>query len=202
MKQLVLALAAVAFLAGCSNDTGKDKTASEVASVAFRSTEPPSITIFTMVNNRTGAGGHTAMMVNGSQRVIFDPAGSFREDRVMERGDVIFGITPGWLNAYKSAHARLSHHVVSQEIPVSAEQAERALRLVLANGSVAGAFCAQSTTAILAQIDGFEDIRRTFYPVNLMEQIATRPDVTTTRVYEDDDGKVLDAVSVAAALAE
>jgi hypothetical protein len=152
------------------------------------------LTIFTMVNNRTGRGGHTALMVNGSQRVIFDPAGSFRDSRVAERGDVIYGVTPGWLQAYKSAHARVTHHVVSQEIQVSAEQAELALSLVQGNGAVRGAFCAQATTGILTQIDGFEGIQRTFFPENLMEQVAALPDVTTTKLYEDDAGNVVDAV--------
>lgn len=150
-----------------------------------------------MVNNRTGSGGHTALMVSGSQRVIFDPAGSFRDERVVERGDVLYGITPGWLQAYKSAHARETFHVVSQTITVSPETAEKALRLVQANGPVAGAFCAQSTTAILAQLDGFESIQRTFFPVNVMEQFATLPGVTTTKLFENDAGDVIDAVRAA-----
>ncbi len=197
MKHLIGSLCCITVLAGCAAQDTSDDSAADIAAVAFRSTKPPSLTIFTMVNNRTGAGGHTALMVNASQRVIFDPAGSFRDPRVNERQDVIYGVTPGWLNAYRSAHARSSHHVVSQEIPVSAAQAEEALRLVQANGAVAGAFCAQSTTGILGQIDGFGSIKRTFYPVNLMEQIAQLPNVTTTKLYEDDDGNVVDAVRAA-----
>nr|WP_238936757.1 hypothetical protein [Sulfitobacter mediterraneus] len=147
-----------------------------------------------MVNNRTGSGGHTALMVNGSQRVIFDPAGSFRDPRVTERGDVLYGVTPGWLQAYKSAHARSTYHVVSQEFVVTPEQAEKALRLVQANGAVPGAFCANATTAILSQIEGFEGVKQTFYPVKLMEQIESFPGVRTTRLYENDEGDVIDAV--------
>nr|WP_238935797.1 hypothetical protein [Sulfitobacter mediterraneus] len=147
-----------------------------------------------MVNNRTGSGGHTALMVNGSQRVIFDPAGSFRDPRVTERGDVLYGVTPGWLQAYKSAHARSTYHVVSQEFVVTPEQAEKALRLVQANGAVPGAFCANATTGILSQIDGFEGVKQTFYPVKLMEQIESFPGVRTTRLYENDAGDVIDAV--------
>jgi len=201
MKLFIAGLCCAALLAGCSVDNSPDSSAAEVAQAAYRSSEQPSLTIFTMVNNRTGQGGHTALMVNGSQRVIFDPAGSFRDARVTERGDVLYGITPGWLNAYKSAHARVSHHVVSQEIPVTAAQAERALRLVQANGPVPGAFCAQSTTGILEQIEGFGGIKRTFYPVNLMEQVALLPNVRTNKLYENDSGDVIDAVQ-AAQLAE
>lgn len=197
MQRLIGCLLAAALIAGCSVDNSPDSPPERVAASAFRSSEPPSLTLFTMVNNRTGSGGHSALMVNGSERVIFDPAGSFRDPRLAERGDVLYGITPGWLQAYKSAHARAAFHVVSQEIPVTAAQAERALRLVRANGPVGGAFCAQATTGILAQIGGFEDISRTFFPVNLMEQIETLPNVTTTKLYENDSGDVIDAVRAA-----
>jgi hypothetical protein len=197
VKRLFAGLTALAVLAGCSVDNSPDSSVQAVAAAAYQSSEPPSLTVFTMVNNRTGNGGHTSLMVNGSQRVIFDPAGSFRDSRVVERGDVLYGITPGWLAAYKSAHARASFHVVSQEIPVTAAQAEQALRLVQANGSVPGAFCTSATTGLLKQVDGFNRIGSTFYPVRLMDDIATLPNVTTIKLYENDSGDVIDAVSAA-----
>ncbi|MEW9919716.1 hypothetical protein AB2B41_08880 [Marimonas sp. MJW-29] len=194
MRKLFAALVGVALIAGCSVDNSPDSPPQAVAAAAYRSSEPPSITVFTMVNNRTGAGGHSSLMINGSQRVIFDPAGSFRLSPVIERGDVLYGITPGWLQAYKSAHARATFHVVSQEIPVTAEQAEIALRLVQKNGPVPGAFCTNATTGVLQNVPGFENIKSTFYPVKLMEQIAERPDVKTTKLFEDDEGHIIDAV--------
>lgn len=197
MKSIVFGLAAMALLVGCTNDTTGDATIEEVNAAAFRASGPKAITIFTMINNRTGSGGHTAMLVNGSQQVIFDPAGSFRDPRVTERGDVLYGMTPGWVQAYKSAHARSTHHVVSQEIRVTADQAEQALRLVQANGTVPAAFCASATTEILGQVDGFENVNKTFYPEKLMEQIAGMPGVKTTRYYENDAGDVVDAVKIA-----
>ncbi|MEM6940298.1 MAG: hypothetical protein AAF943_04850 [Pseudomonadota bacterium] len=197
MKHLIACLVCGATLVGCAQQSATDVALAEVQAVAFRSAEPPSITVFTMINNRTGRGGHSALMVNASQRVIFDPAGSFRNEQMVERGDVIYGITPGWLQAYKSAHARQTHHVVSQKVVLSPEQAEKALRLVQSNGAVAGAFCAQATTAILQQIQGFEGIDRTFFPENLMGQMAARPDVVTSRLYEDDAGRPIDAARAA-----
>ena len=82
-----MALACVGLLAACANDTGIDNTPAEVAAAAYVAPGPRSITLMTMINNRTGSGGHTALLVNGSQQVIFDPAGSFRDPRVIERGD-------------------------------------------------------------------------------------------------------------------
>lgn len=192
LKSTIFGIAAVLFLAGCAAESGGDDTVERIANAAYDA-PGTSITLFTMVNNRSGSGGHTSLLVNGSQQVIFDPAGSFRDPRVAERADVLYGMTPGWVQAYKSAHARETHHVVSQQLTVTPEQAETLLRLVQSNGAVPGAYCANATSGLLAQVDGFSGIKRTFYPVNLMEQIALLPNVKTTKHYEDDSGTVVDA---------
>lgn len=195
MKRIFAGLAIATILAGCANDTGVDSTPEEVAQAVYRA-PGTTLTLITVVNNRTGAGGHTGLLVNASQQVIFDPAGSFRDERVVERGDVLYAMSPKWVRAYQSAHARAAYHVMTQEITVTPEQAERALQLVRSNGAVPGAFCANSTSAILAQIDGFESIKSTFYPVKLAEQFAQLPGVRTQRYYEDDGGNVVDATAV------
>jgi len=198
VKRIFLVLTAVGFLTACGTaGPNTDSPPEAVAAAAFREAGPKNLTVLTMVNNRSGSGGHTALLVKGSQTVIFDPAGSFRDPRVTERDDVLYGMSPKWVRAYKSAHARSTYHVVSQEITVTAAQAEQALQLVRSNGAVPGAYCANSTSHLLSQIDGFGDVQRTFFPVNLMEQIATRSDVRTTRLYEDDDGNRIDAARAA-----
>ncbi|WP_152466912.1 hypothetical protein [Sulfitobacter sp. THAF37] len=199
---MLTGLVVAALLAGCAVDTSPDASPDAVAAAAFRAPGPKKISVITVINNRTGKGGHTALLVNGSQQVIFDPAGSFREERVVERGDVIYGMTPGWLQAYKSAHARSTFHVVTQEMVVTPEQAETALRLVQSNGAVPGAYCANATTSLLRKVPGFGDIDVTFYPEKLMQQIAKRPGVTTTRYYEDDDGNVTDALAAGVIVAQ
>jgi hypothetical protein len=136
-------------------------------------------------------------MVSGSQQVIFDPAGSFKHASIPERGDVLYGMSPVWVQAYKSAHARSEFHVVSQEIQVTPAQAERALQVVQSYGAVPSAFCSNSTSNILRQVPGFEDIKVTFFPIKFMEQIETIPGVTTERYYEDDAGDVTDGIAAA-----
>lgn len=202
MKRLLTGLVVAALLAGCAADNSPDSPPEAVAAAAFAAPGPKKITVFTMINNRTGKGGHTALLVNGSQQVIFDPAGSFRDERVVERGDVLYGMTPGWIQSYKSAHARATFHVVSQELIVTPEQAETALRLVQANGAVPAAYCANATTSLLRQVPGFGDIETTFYPEKFMQQIARRPGVATTRYFEDDDGNVTDAIQAGVAVAQ
>lgn len=192
-----VALACVAFLGACANDTGIDNTAAEVAAAAYVAPGPKSLTLITVVNNRSGSGGHTALLVNGSQRVIFDPAGSFRDPRVIERGDVLYGMSDKWVQAYLSAHARSTYHVVSQTIPVTDAQAEQALKLAMENGQVPGAYCANATSSLLSKVAGFDGISTTFYPVKLLEQFAELPNVTTTKYYENDAGDVIDAIQAA-----
>lgn len=193
----VLLLVFLTVLSGCAISAALEATPEEIASNAYVADGPPKLTVFTVINNTSGSGGHTALMVSGSQRVIFDPAGSFYHADVAERGDVLYGMTPGWVQAYKSAHARSTYHVVSQEFVVTPEQAERALQLVASNGAVAGAFCTQSTSSILRQVPGFEDVDSTFYPAKLMKQLEIRPGVVTDRYYENDAGDVRDGIVAA-----
>jgi len=152
------------------------------------------LTLITIVNNRSGAGGHTGLLVSGREQVLFDPAGSFRHPDLREEGDVLYGMSDGWVQAYKSAHARETYHVVSQEIAVTPEQAERALELVTTWGDVSPAFCTNATSRVLRGVPGFEDVAVTFFPINLMQQIEGRADVVTTRYYEDDAGDVVDGI--------
>ncbi|WP_370303594.1 hypothetical protein [Pseudooceanicola sp.] len=186
MKLRVFWLAAAALaLAGCVEYQPYADDAT-VEAVRYSDPENPSITLFTMVNNRTGKGGHSALLINASERVIFDPAGSFYADIVPERNDVLFGISPRIEQAYRSAHARSTFHVVRQTIPVTAAQAETAYRLALAKGPVAGAFCANATSGLLRQVPGFEGISSTFYPVKLQEEFAALPGVVSDTYYEGD----------------
>ena len=165
-----------------------------VAASAYRAPGPNTLTVFTMVSNRNGKGAHSALMINGDQRIIFDPAGSFVNDRVPEQEDVLFGVTPAVLAGYKSAHARSTYHVVSQSFEVSAEQAAIATQLAVSNGAVARAFCTDATTGLLRRVPGFADIDQTMFPTKLMEQLALRPGVSEEKYFENDEGTILDGV--------
>lgn len=187
-------------VAGCTKPARNYGDDATIAAAAFRNPEPPSLTLYTMINNRSGEGAHTALLINASQQVIFDPAGSFYSSATPERDDVIFGVTPQMEKAYRSAHARSTFHVASQKIEVSPQQAERAYQLAVSNGRVPDAFCASSTAKLLSQVPGFESIRSTFYPKKLMDQFAQIPGVRTDRYYEDDSPdlqKGLDEINAA-----
>lgn len=193
IKLLVALVLSAALLVGCT-EKGKESPAEAIEAAIFTHTGQPKLTLFTMVNNRTGAGAHTSLLVESTQAVLFDPAGSFQHEDVPERGDVLYGMSPNWVGWYKSAHARAAFHVVSQEIDVTPAQAARALQLVQSNGAVPSAFCAQATSRLLRQVPGFQSIEPGFSPIKLMEQMEQTQGVRTSRLYEDDEGNVLDGV--------
>lgn len=157
-----------------------------IARAAVRGIGQPSLTLFTMKNNSSGNGAHTSLLVNASQRVMFDPAGTFGHSSIPERNDVLFGFTPRIEDYYTSYHARETFHVIGQTIVVSPAVAEAALRLVLANGAVPKAGCTRATSAILRQLPGFGSLRQTMFPNNLADDFARLPGVVTREYREND----------------
>jgi len=156
--------------------------------MAYREPGPATLTLVTMINNRSGSGAHTALVINASQRVIWDPAGSFEHPRIPERNDVVYGVNPEVYNVYKSAHARETYHVVMQEIAVAPEVAEKAFELARKLGPVGQAQCTGSTASLLSQLPGFEDIGSHLFPKKLMDAFANYPGVKTDKIFETDAG--------------
>lgn len=188
VRNFVMAATAAVLLAGCGSPHNlPDAKPEEVARLAYSHDGPPAITLYTMINNRSGAGAHTSIMINASQRVVFDPAGSVRAKNVPEVGDVLYGITPAVKDFYERAHARETYHVRIQRIEVTPEVAEQALRLAQARGSVPQAQCTLSTSGILSQLPGFESVGSTWFPNSLAEKFAELPGVEERKLYEDDE---------------
>ena len=196
MLRILALVSLVLAVAGCTGNQPPNADPATIAAVSYRDSGPAKLTLYTMVNNRTGAGGHTSLMINASkERIIFDPSGSFQADIVPERNDVLYGITPAVERAYRSSHARETFHVLVQEIKVTPAQAEAAYQLALQAGPVPGGFCASSTIGILNQVPGFEGIRSTLYPVKLSDQFEKIPGVVSTRYYEDDSEDLQEGVA-------
>lgn len=192
MRRAFSALLAIALLAGCAAESiwAPDD---EVARAAYRHDGPPRLTLFTMISNASGNGGHSSLMINSNQRIIFDPAGSFKHETLPERNDVVFGITPSVEDVYTRYHARETWHVRVQELNVSPEMAARTSQLVQNYGAVPSAMCAQSTSTVLAQVFPGQ-IKTTWSPVRLAESFATLPGVSEQLLHEydsDDNSRVL-----------
>jgi hypothetical protein len=167
----------------------------------YRGTGQKSITLYTMINIWSGNGAHSSLLIDASQRVMFDPAGSFKHETIPGRNDVLFGISPRVEEFYVSYHARQTYYVEGQRILVSDEIAERALQLVMANGAVPKSACALAVSKVLRDIPGFENIRRTISPTRIRDDFAKIPGVVTTIYREDDaDDKSIAAAQIDAAL--
>lgn len=178
-------MAAMALLSACGADNvwAPDE---QVEAVRFKADGPPTITLFTVISNRSGSGAHSGLMVSGSQRVLFDPAGTWHHPYLPERHDVHFGINDAAVDFYIDYHARVTYHVVRQDIVVSPEVAELALRLVQENGPVSKAMCSNSVTNILRKLPGFESIPSTPFPKRPMKAFGALPGVVETVTYDND----------------
>lgn len=192
MRRLLLCIALPLFLAACGAEPvwAPDEA---VQRAAYKAEGAPSITLFTMVNNRSNQGAHSGLMINASQRVIFDPAGTWWHRTAPERNDVIYGVTPLMEKYYIDYHARETYRVVMQTVEVTPEVAERALRIIEGYGAVPKAFCGRSTSDVLSQLPGFEGVSRSFFPARIMDDFAKVPGVTTRIIYDNDsdDNKAL-----------
>lgn len=185
MRNLLLALLLPLFLAACGAEPTWAPEA-EVQRAAVPNTGPTAITLITVISNRNGSGGHAALFIDASQHVLWDPAGSFKHPLMPERNDLVYGLTPVRREIYLDYHARITWHVVTQKVQVSAAVAEQIFRRAQQHGAVPKAMCASSISAILNGVPGFESIHSTLFPKNLMKQFAKLPGVVTDTIYDDD----------------
>lgn len=185
MRAFLFVLLLPLVLAACAAETvwAPDEA---VARAAYRHPGPPTITLFTVISNASNAGGHSALMINAGQRVIFDPAGTWWHRAAPERNDVVYGITPTLLDFYIDYHARATYRVVTQTVEVRPEVAQRALQVAEAYGAVPKAMCGRSVSDVLNQVPGFETIPRTVRPKAIMEAFAALDGVRTDTIYDDD----------------
>ncbi|MGL5010389.1 MAG: hypothetical protein ACRC6I_10935 [Paracoccaceae bacterium] len=187
------ALALVAGLAACAEKApfAPDEA---VQAAAFVAEGPPSVTLFTVINNRSGSGAHSGLLINANQRVMFDPAGSWYHPNLPERNDVHFGVTDRMIAFYVDYHARETFRVVQQTVPVSPEVAQMVMNNALAYGAVPPAQCTNSISRVLSDVPGFESLESSWFPKRLMASFAELPGVTeivTTDADADDNHGVL-----------
>nr|WP_040754211.1 hypothetical protein [Wenxinia marina] len=186
MSRRAFALGLPALLGGCGGAQSVWAPDDAIQRAAYRHDGPPMVTLFTMKNAESDNGAHTGLMINASQRVIFDPAGTFGHPTIPERNDLHYGITPALEEFYVTYHARVSYYVVRQDAPVTLAQAEAAFAQARVEGPVPKAACTMATARVLRAMPGWEDISVTLFPDNLARQFARKPGVTEREVREDD----------------
>ncbi|MCC5964160.1 MAG: hypothetical protein JJU09_13640 [Rhodobacteraceae bacterium] len=144
------------------------------------------LTLVTIMHHRSGRGDHTALFINGRERVIFDPAGSWERRVNPRRGDVHYGMSPEAGASFYLSHVRETHYAKVQRIAVPLEVAEQAKALALAEGAVGPARCAISTARILRQLPGFGGVGSSFFPQVLMRNFGQIPGVQEYELHHDD----------------
>ncbi|SLN21246.1 hypothetical protein AQS8620_00597 [Aquimixticola soesokkakensis] len=171
LKRWAMLVLLPALLAACGAAEPKWAPDAEVARATYVHGAPYTLTLYTVVANKSGVGAHSALMVNApGQRAIFDPAGTFYHPRLPERNDVIFGMSDPAVAFYIDYHAREDYDVIADTIEVSPEVATQALREIMAYGAVPKANCGRAISTLLQNVAGFEDLRTTMLPNALMRQ--------------------------------
>lgn len=194
MRRIFVLLTLLLGLAACAGESvwAPDEA---VDRARYSSSNAPTLTLFTVINVKSGNGGHSALLVDApSERVLFDPAGSFNHPRLPERNDVIHGMSDPAVDFYIDYHSRTSWRVIKQDLVVPAGVAEQALRLVKENGAVPQAYCANSISNLLRQLPGFDSIRSTMFPENLMKQFSDFQGVQRSEYHDNDpdiNGEIL-----------
>lgn len=203
MKRRMFVMSAPLALAACGGVIREEILAPQSAIDAAAYVHPGAkrLTLLTMKNTGSGNGAHTGLMINASQRVLWDPAGTFGHSSIPERNDVHFGITPRIEQFYISFHSRITFYTLIQEVDVSPEVAEMAMRMAIANGPTPSAACTRHTSRMIAALPGFEGIKTSFFPNNLSDQFENIPGVRSREYREtDDDDKSVAAAEIDAAL--
>lgn len=158
-----------------------------VRKYAYRHDGPPEVRLYTVVSTRSGSGAHSGLLISTpSERILFDPAGTFGLPFTPERNDVHYGMTENAVRVYIDYHARETFDVIEQRVRVSPEQAYRIARLVKEYGAVPKAQCSVSITRVLRQVPGFESIPVSYFPVSTATAFGQLPKVTS-RIISDDD---------------
>jgi hypothetical protein len=183
--RILLCLIALLGLAACAQP--KWAPDEQIAAVRFVEGPPTYITLYTVVNKTSGSGAHSAILVNASERVIFDPAGTWYHPKLPERNDVTYGMNDKALAFYIDYHTRVTYDTIEQKVYVSPEVAEMVLQRVKNYGAVGKALCTNATSSILRGVPGFESLPQTFYPKKLSKAFGKLPGVTTRVITDDDD---------------
>ena len=187
MRTVLLALAAVLALAGCEFYTPASPEV--ITRARYVSTEPPSITLMSMVKTSTGRSAHVGLLINGSEQVLFDPAGTFTHPDLPRAGDIHYGMTPRFVDYYERYHARFDYFVEAQTVPVSRAEADQILANARAQGKSMKMTCALTMAKVLQPVPRFAGAPSSIDPEALRAYFAQLPGVEDHFVYESDIGQ-------------
>jgi hypothetical protein len=186
IRLLCAALCALT-LAGC--EVYRPATPEAIAAARYESDAPASVALISMVNARNGRSAHSALLINGSQQVLYDPAGTFTHPDLPRAGDIHYGMSPRFVDYYERYHARFSHFVHVQQVEVDRATADELIARAQAEGKTAKMHCALAVAAVLQPVRPFGATRSSYFPEVLREDFERLPGVRERFVYDSDTGK-------------
>ncbi len=184
--RVLASLLALFVLSACTADH-KWASDADVARAHYVDPNRPSVTLFTSINTKNKSGAHAGLMINASERVLYDPAGSWEHPAAPERADMHYGMTPTMLSFYVDYQGTAPFQLIEQTIYVTPEVAEQVKQAAIAHGSANKAACTIAISEILAGIPGFEGLPSTYFPKAMSRAFAQLPGVQT-RIITSLDG--------------
>lgn len=191
-----VAAIAVLALSACSSKPRIYAPDAAVQAARFVAAPPAEIRLYTAVNKRTGEGAHSGLLISGSQRVLFDPAGNWEHSMIPERHDVKYGMSDAALANYIRFQADEKHDLLVQTVVVPQSVADDLIARAEAAGPVADAFCAISITSLLKDTPGFEGLNGSMFPVALSKGMRQMPGVTEVKIIGVPRGQAQPAAAV------
>lgn len=179
-RTLLLGMAALPTLGGCGINAESVWAPDEVmARARYSSPGPTSLALITVRNEGTNSGAHSALLIDASERVLFDPFGGWTDPYIAERNDVLHGFSPEAEARYLTYQAQDGYYYVRQEVQVPPAVAEQALDLAKVRGPVGMAMCSNAVADVLRPLPGFEAIGNAWIPEGLSRRFARLPGVVT-----------------------
>lgn len=188
-RAVVLGAPALGLLAACGSgvpDAARDPGA--VALPPYAHPGAPSLTVITVYSDGVAndSGAHASLLINGSERALFDPAGSFEAEAIPRYGDVLPGMAPDYLAPYLRFQSSEGYYLVAQTLVVPLAVADAALAGARARGRVSRPRCAREVSSLLATLPGFAAIRPVWFPRDLDRAVAGLPGVARAELRTSD----------------
>ena len=193
-RKFMMSAAGSVALFSCTVDYRR-ATDAEVRAAFYKHDGPPSISLMSMINEWGDKSEHSGILINGSQRVLYDPAGSYDPSTQPgwyvppRKDDIHYGVTDTALRQYERFHARVGYYVLRQTVNVPLPIADQAIRLSQQRGETIQTQCATSVTWVLRQLAGFESISPTMFPQTVRKDFARIPGVVNKEFHEQDYGQ-------------
>ncbi|ETO94550.1 hypothetical protein [Legionella oakridgensis] len=176
LASAVLILATLGILLGCVAHPHADPK-EKIARSVYSSGKPASVSLITIKSNDP-LDDHSALLIDGKQAVIFDPAGSFKSPKATKY-DLIYGADPSLMQEFITHYVNENHNVVIQTKHVSPEIADALLGKVEHQNPVSYALCSHTISSILHQTTGFEQVNKKLLPTRTMQEFAKLTGVNT-----------------------